>query len=45
MIAASGLRLPEMVVLGRVMQVCLVLLFVGTALFVYMLLGFGFVWV
>src|SRR5438067_6495620 len=44
MIAASGLSLPEMVVLGRVMQVRLVLLFVGTALFVYMLLGFGFVW-
>ncbi len=44
MIAASGLSLPEMVVLGRVMQVRLVLLFVGTALLAYMLLGFGFVW-
>src|SRR5947209_219202 len=44
MIAASGLSLPEMVVLGRVMQVRLVLLFVGTTLLVYMLVGFGFVW-
>ena len=44
MIAASGLSLPEMVVLGRVMQLRLVLLFVGTTLLVYMLVGFGFVW-
>jgi uncharacterized membrane protein YraQ (UPF0718 family) len=44
MIAASGLSLPEMVVLGRVMQLRLVLLFVGTTLLVYMLVGFGFGW-
>jgi hypothetical protein len=41
----SGLKRDyNMVVLGRVMHVRLVLLFVGTTLLVYMLLGFGFVW-
>jgi uncharacterized membrane protein YraQ (UPF0718 family) len=44
MIAASGLSLPEMVVIGRVLQLRLLLLFVGVTLLVYMLVGFGFVW-
>jgi uncharacterized membrane protein YraQ (UPF0718 family) len=42
MIAASGLSLPEMVVLGRVMRPRLLLLFVATTLFLYVLLGFAF---
>lgn len=45
MIAASGLSLPEMVVLGRILQPRLVLLFVGATLLVYMLVGFGFLFV
>jgi Radical SAM superfamily/Predicted permease len=45
MIAASGLSIPEMVILGRIFQPRLVVLFVGATLLVYMLLGFGFVWV
>jgi uncharacterized membrane protein YraQ (UPF0718 family) len=44
MIAASGLSIPEMVILGRIFQPRLVVLFVGATLLVYMLLGFGFVW-
>lgn len=44
MIAASGLSLPEMVVLGRILQLRLVLIFMGATLLVYMLLGFGFLW-
>lgn len=44
MLAASGLSLPEVVVLTRVLNPRLVLLFVGAALAVYMLLGFGFLW-
>ena len=44
MIAASGLSLPEMVVLSRILRFPLVLLFVGATLMIYMLLGFGFVW-
>jgi uncharacterized membrane protein YraQ (UPF0718 family) len=42
MIAASGLSLPEMVVLGRVMRPRLLLLFVTTTLLLYTLLGFAF---
>jgi uncharacterized membrane protein YraQ (UPF0718 family) len=44
MIASSGLSLPEMVVLGRVLRPRLVVLFVGATLLVYMLVGFGFLW-
>ncbi len=44
MIAASGLSLPEMVVLGRILRLPLVLLFVSATLMVYMLLGFSFIW-
>jgi len=45
MIAASGLSLPEMVILGRILRTRLVVLFVGATLLVYMLVGFGFLWV
>ena len=45
MIAASGLSLPEMVVLGRILRTPLVALFVGATIIVYMLVGFGFLWV
>ena len=45
MIAASGLSIPEMVILARVFRPRLVLLFVAATLLVYMLVGFGFVWV
>lgn len=45
MIAASGLSLPEMVVLGHILQPRLVALFVGATLAVYVLVGFGFLWV
>jgi uncharacterized membrane protein YraQ (UPF0718 family) len=45
MIAASGLSLPEMVVLSRVLQYRLVGLFVGATLVVYMVVGFGFLWI
>ncbi|GAC1404394.1 MAG: permease [Ktedonobacteraceae bacterium] len=44
MIAASGLSLPEMVVLSRILQLRLVVLFVGATLLVYTLVGLGFVW-
>lgn len=44
MLAASGLSLPEMVVLGRILQIRLVLLFVGATLVVYTVVGFGFLW-
>ncbi len=44
MIAASGLSLPEMVILGRILRARLVVLFVGATLVVYMLVGFGFLW-
>ena len=44
MIAASGLSIPEMVVLSRILRPRLVVLFVATTLTVYMLVGFGFVW-
>ena len=44
MIAASGLSIPEMVVLSRILQPRLVVLFVAATLAVYMLVGFGFVW-
>ncbi len=45
MIAASGLSVPEMVVLSRIFQPRLTALFIGSALAVYMLVGFGFLWV
>jgi hypothetical protein len=45
MLAASGLSLPEMVVLGRVMRPRPVLLFVGATVVVYALVGFGFTWI
>jgi uncharacterized protein len=45
MLAASGMSLPEMVVLGRVLQPRLVALFVGATLAVYILVGFGFLWI
>ncbi len=45
MIAASGLSLPEMVVLGRILRTPLVVLFVGATIMVYMFVGFGFLWV
>ncbi len=45
MIAASGLSLPEMVVLGRILRPQLLVLFVVATLATYMLLGFGFLWV
>ena len=45
MIAASGLSLPEIVVLTRVLRLRMVLLFVGATLLVYIALGFGFLWV
>ena len=45
MIAASGLSLPEMVVLGRILRPQLLVLFVVATLATYVLLGFGFLWV
>jgi uncharacterized membrane protein YraQ (UPF0718 family) len=42
MIAASGLSLPEMVVLSRILHLRLVFLFVAATLAVYIALGFGF---
>ena len=45
MLAASGLSLPEMVVLARILRPPLVLLFVGATVAVYVLVGFGFLWV
>jgi len=42
MIAASGLSLPEMVVLGRILRPQLLVLFVVATLATYVLLGFGF---
>ena len=44
MLAASDVSLPEIVVLSRVPQPQLVLLFVGATLAVYTTLGLGFVW-
>ncbi len=44
MIAASGLSLPEIVVLARVLRPLTVLLFVAATLLVYIVLGFGFLW-
>jgi uncharacterized membrane protein YraQ (UPF0718 family) len=44
MLAASGLSLPEMVVLGRVLRLPLVVWFVGATVAVYVLVGFGFLW-
>ena len=45
MIAASGLSLPEMVVLGRILRPQLLVLFVVTTLAIYVLVGFGFLWI
>jgi len=45
MIAASGLSLAELMVLGRILPTRLALLFVGATILVYMLVGFGFLWV
>ncbi len=45
MIAASGLSIPEMVVLSRILQPRLVVLFVAATLAIYMLVGFGFSWI
>lgn len=45
MIAASGLSLAEIMVLGRILRTRLALLFVGATILVYMLVGFGFLWV
>jgi uncharacterized membrane protein YraQ (UPF0718 family) len=45
MIAASGLSLAEMMVLGRILRTRLALPFVGATILVYMLVGFGFLWV
>jgi len=45
MIASSGLSLPEVVVLGRILRPRLVVLFVVATLLVYMLVGFGFLWI
>lgn len=45
MIAASGLSLPEMVILGRILRPSLFTLFIGATLVTYVLVGFGFIWV
>jgi uncharacterized membrane protein YraQ (UPF0718 family) len=42
MIAASGLSLPEVVMLGRILHLRPLLYFVGATLLVYTLLGWGF---
>ena len=44
MLAASGLSVPEIVVLGRIMQPRIVALFAGSTLALYTMLGFGFAW-
>ncbi|MDQ6645190.1 MAG: permease, partial [Chloroflexota bacterium] len=41
MIAASGLSLPEFVVLSRILRPRMVLLFIAATMLVYMLVGFG----
>jgi hypothetical protein len=45
MLAASGLSIPEMVVLARVFRPRLVLLFIAATLLVYCAVGFGFLWI
>ncbi len=45
MIAASGLSLPEMVVLWRVLRPTVALAFAGVTLLIYALVGFGFLWI
>jgi uncharacterized protein len=45
MIAASGLSLPEFVVLSRILRPRMVALFISATLVVYILVGFGFLWV
>lgn len=42
MLAASGMSLPEMLVLGRILQPRVALLFLGATPLMYLLLGFGF---
>jgi len=42
MLAASGMSLPEVLVLGRILQPRLVALFLAATLLIYTLLGFGF---
>src|SRR5258708_526237 len=42
MIASSGLSLAEIMVLGRILQTRLVIIFICATLIVYMLVGFGF---
>jgi len=44
MIAASGLSLPEVVILGRIIQRRPLLLFLMAAISLYTVLGFGFAW-
>jgi uncharacterized membrane protein YraQ (UPF0718 family) len=44
MIAASGLSLPEGVVLSRILHARPLLLFIAATIGVYTLLGFGFAW-
>lgn len=44
MIAASGLSLPEVVVLGRILHARPLLLFILATIGVYTLLGFAFAW-
>jgi len=44
MLAASGLSIPELVVLGRIMRLRLVLLFVGATVGIYVLVGFESLW-
>lgn len=44
MLAASGMSFSEVIVLSRILQPRLVVLFVGATLATYMLLGTGFLW-
>lgn len=44
MIAASGLSLPEFVVLSRILQPRMILLFIAATIVIYILVGFGFLW-
>jgi uncharacterized membrane protein YraQ (UPF0718 family) len=44
LLAASGLSLPEIVVLGRDLQPRVVVSFVGVTLALYTALGLGFAW-
>jgi uncharacterized membrane protein YraQ (UPF0718 family) len=44
MLAASGISFSEVIVLSRILQPRLVVLFVGVTLALYILLGMGFLW-